>query len=163
MEIQETYEIKVGEVVEVKDRELRKKIEEMVRHDTEDLRDEINNAVSELKNAFIEKKYSEDELGAEVRYTVTLYNLIYYLKVVVRVFPKWNNKIAREEVIMNNKEFNIVDKDYPKERNVLGTEIIEKLSIYIEYAKALREIEKLKRENEKLKQTCRHDEEEEDY
>jgi hypothetical protein len=162
MEIGEIFDVRIGESIRIEDDDVRSLIIDMVRMDIGNIRDKINSAVNELKQKFTELNYSDDELKAEVIYNVTLYREFYFLRVTVAVFPAWCRKAGKEDIVINDKEFRFIDKDYTKERNQQGIKVKQKIKPYEEMFLLMRKLEDMRQKLEKLERECRYEEEEED-
>jgi len=162
MEIGEIFDVKVGETIRIEDEDIRNLIIDMVRMDTGSIKDKVSSAVNELKSEFIKRNYSDEELKAEVIYNVTLYREFYFLRITVRVFPTCCEEANREVILINDKEIRFIDKEYPKERNLQGVRVKQKIKIYEEMFLLTRKLEEMRQKLEKLERECRHDEEEED-
>jgi hypothetical protein len=154
MKIREIVELRLGEIKEIKDEELKRQIEERVRDDVKAFEQDIKKEIEELKKEFIEKHYNEDELVVEVKYIARLYESSYFLNITITMYPEWNTEISRERWLLLDKEIRYVSKEYDKEKNRVGTEIAKKIWPYAEAMRLAEEVDRLRRIIARMREEC---------
>jgi len=99
----------------------------------------IDDAINELKHAFVEKGYSEDELIAEIVNKIFVYSESYSLDTHLFVYPRMHPNVYKSR---NAIEINMsyMSADYTKEINELGKQTMLNAQLLL-----------YKTENEKLK------------
>jgi len=152
MQIEEVFDIRVKEL-QLEDDELKQKVIEIVKKDTAYKNNVIQETIKTFAEAFLEQHYSENELKAEIRYNVDIFDNGYNVTIVVVVYPVRHPRAFRNEFIARDIYFYYVYFSYEKERNDMGAMLEQKLRLYIRLAKLQKENEELKRELQEKQET----------
>jgi DNA repair exonuclease SbcCD ATPase subunit len=152
MQIEEVFDIRVKKL-QLEDNELRQKIIELVKKDTAYKNNVIQETIKTFAKAFSAQHYSEDELKAEIRYNVDIFDNGYSVTIAVVVYPVQHPRAFRNEVIARDIYFYYMYFSYEKERNVAGAMLEQKLKLYIRLAELQKENEELKRELQEKRET----------
>jgi hypothetical protein len=150
MEIKEIYVTKLkwdGE--ELKDEQLRELLISHAKENTKDLEDKIKTAIERLKQYFLEKGYTEDELRAEVLHKINVFAKNYYIDIIVKVYPKMH-ELGVTEQILQSRYISYIHTEYIKELNELGTIIKNRIALLLKITELEEENQKLARALESL-------------
>jgi uncharacterized protein YjbJ (UPF0337 family) len=149
MEIKEIYVTKLkwdGE--ELKDEQLRELLISHAKENTVDIKDKIKTAIERLKQYFLEKGYTEDELRAEVLHKINVFAKNYYIDIIVKVYPKMHELGVTEQILQ--RYISYIHAEYRKELNELGTIIKNRIALLLKITELEEENQKLKNKIESL-------------
>lgn len=116
---------------------------------------DIDDEINKLKQRFLEKGYSEDELKAEVVNEIIIYSQGYTYTINVYVYPKTHPDIYLERKV-SDASIIYMSTNYEKQRNELGKQI----SLHAQLLLLKSENEELKKRVEELKKEITELEEE---
>jgi predicted ribosome quality control (RQC) complex YloA/Tae2 family protein len=150
MEIKEIYVTKLKwDGGELKDEQLKELLISHAKENTKDLEDKVKTAIERLKQHFLEKGYTEDELIAEVLHKINVFAKDYYVDIIVKVYPRMH-ELELTEQVLQSKNISYIHLDFGKELNELGTTIKNRVALLLRIMELEKENQKLKNKIESL-------------
>ncbi|MCI4408994.1 MAG: hypothetical protein JHC26_07870 [Thermofilum sp.] len=143
MEIREVYRTKLMWDRDIENKELTELLISHAKDFAKEYDNKIKTTLEKLKQSFIERGYTEDELAGEVIHVINTFTDHYFLEIKVKVYPK-SHDVSLTEQITQSRYISYIHPEHMKTLNELGTKIKNGIAPLIRIAE-------LEEENGKLK------------